>query len=107
MSRASSLSYVCPLPWLEIDLANVQLHSDHRQDDLKPVQPAFEATLLSLLTSATPKPGRPLRTLIARCIITVHKRSENRSLFDFVQEILKVASTDGPKGKEVDREVRV
>lgn len=76
------------------------------QDDLKPAQAAFEATLLALLTAPPPKPGRPLRHLIARCIVSLHRRSENRSLFDFVQEVLKIASTEGSKGKEVDREAR-
>lgn len=77
------------------------------KEDLKPAQAAFEAVLLSLVTSGSPKPGRPIRHLIARCIIALHKRSENRSLADFVQEILRVASTEGGKGKEVERECRV
>ena len=47
--------------------------------------------------SGLPKPGRPLRHLVARILVTLHRRVESRSLFDFIQAILKALQDGAPK----------
>jgi hypothetical protein len=39
--------------------------------------------------TALPKPGRPIRHLVARIIVKLHRRVESRQLFDLVQALLK------------------
>jgi hypothetical protein len=36
-----------------------------------------------------PQPGRPIRALISRCLVKLHQNVEDRSLFDFVQVLMK------------------
>ena len=84
----------------------------HIQDILrKAIQPlhAFFLTLLlpsstsasastsTSSTSSLPKPGRPIRHLVARILVTLHRRVESRGLFDLVQALLKVLADGGPK----------
>lgn len=45
-----------------------------------------------------PKPGRPIRHLVTRCVVKLHQRVESRSLFDFVQALVKAVSDGGSKG---------
>ncbi|CDZ96614.1 Uncharacterized conserved protein [Phaffia rhodozyma] len=78
-------------------------------DEIKPQQSNLETTLLQILTSTSPAPGRPIRNLAARCLVLLHRVSENRSLFDFMRELLKVASGEstGKIKGEANKEVRV
>lgn len=39
--------------------------------------------------TALPKPGRPVRHLVARVIVKLHGRVESRALFDLIQALLK------------------
>ncbi|KAJ9479387.1 AP-1 accessory protein LAA1 [Pseudozyma hubeiensis] len=56
--------------------------------------------------TAIPRPGRPTRRLLARCILVLFRRIDSRSLFDILQNLIRVAGEDA-KGKTADREVRV
>jgi len=71
------------------------------QDDLLPnIQPLHAFFLKVLLPSTAPtlpKPGRPIRHLVARCLVKLHKKVESRSLFDFVQAVVKAVSDGGNK----------
>lgn len=66
------------------------------QDELRRLQAQTEATLLRLVTvvpsqsAPAPRPGRPARQLIARCLVALFHRGESRSLFDAVQSLARV-----------------
>jgi hypothetical protein len=69
---------------------------DIPQADLQSSVESLHSTFTKLLIyssqnpSSLPKPGRPARQIIARSIIKLHRRIESRTLFDLVQELLKV-----------------
>ncbi|GAC76103.1 uncharacterized conserved protein [Moesziomyces antarcticus T-34] len=93
-------------------------------DTIKSVQSSFEAAVLKLAcpsvtfgkgddpaiviaaNTAIPRPGRPTRRLLARCVLLLFRRIDSRSLFDMLQNLLRVAGED-TKGKTAEREVRV
>ncbi|KAG8907510.1 hypothetical protein FRB99_003883 [Tulasnella sp. 403] len=68
--------------------------SSKGQDELKSSQSSLEATLVKLLTGTTPfpSPGRPLRNLATRCLITLYTRGETKSRFDNIRLLLNTAS---------------
>jgi hypothetical protein len=63
--------------------------------------PALHILFLKLLVPTAnptlPKPGRPIRHLLTRCLIAIHKKVESRSLFDFVQALMKGIADGGGK----------
>ncbi|SJX63142.1 related to LAA1-AP-1 accessory protein involved in TGN-endosome transport [Sporisorium reilianum f. sp. reilianum] len=93
-------------------------------DTIKSSQSSFEAAILKLAcpsvtlaksddnsitvapNAAIPRPGRPTRRLLARCILVLFRRIDSRSLFDVLQNLIRVAGEDA-KGKTAEREVRV
>lgn len=46
-----------------------------------------------------PKPGRPARQLIARCLILLLQRAESRSLFETSHSLLRIAAEEPTKSK--------
>ncbi|KAK4685134.1 HEAT repeat-containing protein 5, partial [Tremellales sp. Uapishka_1] len=52
-----------------------------------------------------PRPGRPIRHLVTRCVVKLHKKVESRSLFDFVQALVKGVSDGGGKGMSAGENV--
>lgn len=93
-------------------------------ETIKASQSAFEAAVLKLAcptvtfgknedgsitlaaNTAIPRPGRPTRRLLARCVLLLFRRIDSRSLFDLLQNLVRVAGEDA-KGKTAEREVRV
>ncbi|SPO23732.1 related to LAA1 - AP-1 accessory protein involved in TGN-endosome transport [Ustilago trichophora] len=93
-------------------------------DTIKSQQSAFEAALLKLAcpsvtlgkaddnaititpNTAVPRPGRPTRRLLARCVLLLFRRIDSRSLFDLLQNLVRVAGEE-TKAKTAEREVRV
>ncbi|KIR34945.1 clathrin-coated vesicle protein [Cryptococcus deuterogattii MMRL2647] len=71
-------------------------------EDLSKQIQSLHAFFLKLLlpnpNPTLPKPGRPIRHLVTRCVVKLHQRVESRSLFDFVQALVKAVSDGGSKG---------
>lgn len=61
----------------------------------------FLKLLLPNPNPTLPKPGRPIRHLVTRCVVKLHQRVESRSLFDFVQVLVKAVSDGGSKGMNI------
>ncbi|ESK97884.1 clathrin-coated vesicle protein [Moniliophthora roreri MCA 2997] len=63
-------------------------------DQLKSKQNHLEATLVKIILSPDPypSPGKALRNIVARCLITIYRRGETRTLFDTLQSLIKVTS---------------
>jgi hypothetical protein len=57
----------------------------------------FLRLLLPSPNPTLPKPGRPIRHLVTRCVVKLHRRVESRSLFDFVQALVKGVADGGGK----------
>ncbi len=80
------------------------------QEDLAPALPAFNTTALRLCTGAPtpakpaplPRPGRPLRHALARCIVALHTKVESRTLFDLVQGLVRFVGERENAGKGQD-----
>ncbi len=93
-------------------------------DTIRSAQSSFESAILKLAcpsvsfgkgddnaltvtpNTAIPRPGRPTRRLLARCILILFRRIDSRSLIDVLQNLIRVAGEDA-KGKTAEREVRV
>jgi hypothetical protein len=62
------------------------------QECLKPKQSGLEAALVNVIKAPEPypAPGRALRNLVARCLITLYTRAESRTLFDTLQSLVAV-----------------
>ncbi|KAL7423379.1 hypothetical protein Q5752_002682 [Cryptotrichosporon argae] len=62
-------------------------------DVLSPTIPLLHTLFLHILTPppspSLPKPGRPIRHLVARSLVKLHKKVESRALFDLVQALVK------------------
>ncbi|KAF9474335.1 clathrin-coated vesicle protein [Pholiota conissans] len=60
--------------------------------DLKPQQADLEKTFIKIVTAADPypPPGRAIRNLVGRCLITLYTRCETRTLFDTIQAFLRL-----------------
>ncbi|TFK48336.1 clathrin-coated vesicle protein [Heliocybe sulcata] len=71
-------------------------------DELKSHQGEFEATLIKVISGSAPypPPGRPLRNLVARCLISLYSLTEARTLFDTLQKFMAIVSDM----KAVDRD---
>ncbi|WWC87367.1 uncharacterized protein L201_002256 [Kwoniella dendrophila CBS 6074] len=69
--------------------------------DLSPTIPSLHAFFSKILLPSPnptlPKPGRPIRHLVVRCLVKLHQRVESRSLFDFVQTLVRAVGDGGNK----------
>ncbi|KAJ3149761.1 hypothetical protein HDU89_003518 [Geranomyces variabilis] len=77
------------LQWLsnlERDLNHADLNS------IKPAQLNLEKALLKYLTSTEPKPSRPLRQLISRCLVILYTNGDSRTLFDTLSGVQTMMS---------------
>ncbi|KAL0567040.1 hypothetical protein V5O48_014955 [Marasmius crinis-equi] len=63
-------------------------------DQLKSKQSDLEAILVKIILAPEPypSPGRALRNVVARCLTTLYRRGEARTLFDTLQAFLKVTA---------------
>ncbi|PCH43056.1 ARM repeat-containing protein [Wolfiporia cocos MD-104 SS10] len=61
-------------------------------EDLKVCQADLESSLIKVVSAPEPyhAPGRPVRTLIARCLIALYTCGETKTLFDTLQAFLKI-----------------
>lgn len=73
------------------------------EDSLRASQSQIESDLVRLLTviaptsRPAPPPGRPIRNIIARILVKLFDRAEQRTLFDVVGNLLRVAGTEPSK----------
>lgn len=61
------------------------------QADLKDVQQPLLDTLLNLITASEPypAPGRPVRSLVAQCLVRIYTYGDTKTLYDSLQTLLK------------------
>ncbi|KAI8907094.1 armadillo-type protein [Powellomyces hirtus] len=77
------------LQWLsnlERDLNKADLST------IKPSQLSLEKLLLKYLTTSVPKPSRPLRQLISRCLVILYTNGDSRTLFDTLAAVQVIVS---------------
>ncbi|WWD21891.1 hypothetical protein CI109_106379 [Kwoniella shandongensis] len=87
------------LHWLRhAEQAIESLPSDELQPTIASLHAFFLKLLLPTATPTLPKPGRPIRHLVARCLVKLHQRVESRTLFDFLQVLMKAIGDGGSKG---------
>lgn len=62
------------------------------QEHLKAKQADLEASVVKIISAPDPypAPGRALRNVAGRCLITAYTRGETRTLFDTMQAFLKI-----------------
>ncbi|KAH9810416.1 armadillo-type protein [Melampsora americana] len=83
------------------------------EDTLRASQSQIESDLVRLLTQIAPTsrpapaPGRPIRNMIARILVKLFDRAEQRTLFDVVGNLLRVAGTEPSKVTLDNRSYRV
>jgi hypothetical protein len=91
-----AVSFILASPASPTDLAFDP--QEQLQTTVNPLHEAFQRILVFVpsgnnkdTSSATglPKPGRPIRALVSRCLVKLHRKVEDRSLFDFVQGLMK------------------
>lgn len=86
------------LHWLRhAEQAIETLPSDSLLTSIQPLHALFLKVLLPSSSPSLPKPGRPIRHLVTRCVVKLHKKVESRSLFDFVQALVKGVADGGGK----------
>ncbi|KAJ3175180.1 hypothetical protein HDU87_006415 [Geranomyces variabilis] len=74
-------------------LSNLERDLNHADvNTIKPAQPSLEKTLLKYLTSTEPKPSRPLRHLISRCLVILYTNGDSRTLFDTLSGVQTMMS---------------
>ncbi|KAI8814722.1 armadillo-type protein [Cladochytrium replicatum] len=56
----------------------------NRKETLRPYQSNIEKALIRFLGSGSPKPTKPIRQLIARCMVGIYSGSDTRTLFDTI-----------------------
>ncbi|KAH9948465.1 ARM repeat-containing protein [Amylocystis lapponica] len=71
-------------------------------EDLKSLQTDLEASLVKIISAPEPypSPGRPLRTLVAKCLIALYIRGETKTLFETLQAFLKILGETKPPYKD-------
>ncbi|KAI8808458.1 armadillo-type protein [Cladochytrium replicatum] len=57
------------------------------KETLRPYQSNIEKALIRFLGSSSPKPTKPIRQLIARCMVGIYSGSDTRTLFDTIVAI--------------------
>lgn len=96
--------------------ASLTLHLGPKQEAIYREQPQLLRALLGLVQPPSPlassppsvKPGRPARALIARIIITVLSRGDQKSLYDVAQHLLRgVSGSEGKGAPEREKEWRI
>nr|ODO00955.1 clathrin-coated vesicle protein [Cryptococcus depauperatus CBS 7855] len=86
------------LHWLrQAEQAIETLEESQLSSHIQPTHSFFLNLILPTPNHSLPKPGRPIRQLVARCLVKLHHRVESRSLFDFVQALVKAVSDIGSK----------
>ena len=94
------------IQWLRhAEQAIEALPSDSLLPHIQPLHAFFLKILLPSLAPTLPKPGRPIRHLVTRCIVKLHKKVESRSLFDFTQALMKGVADGGNKGMSAGENV--
>ncbi|WWC67479.1 uncharacterized protein I206_101387 [Kwoniella pini CBS 10737] len=77
--------------------------------ELLPTIPTLHAFFLKILLPTAnptlPKPGRPIRHLVTRCLVKLHQRVESRTLFEFVQALAKAVGDGGNKNMSANENV--
>ncbi|WWC58989.1 uncharacterized protein I303_101535 [Kwoniella dejecticola CBS 10117] len=77
--------------------------------ELSPTIPSlhafFHKILLPTANPTLPKPGRPIRHLVVRCLVKLHQRVESRALFDFLQALVKSVGDGGSKNMSASENV--
>ncbi|KAI7935821.1 hypothetical protein MJO28_016692 [Puccinia striiformis f. sp. tritici] len=91
--------------WLLHWLKNLDSNIERVEESaLKSLQAQLESDLIRIITQVAPtsqpapKPGRPIRHLVARILVKLFDRAERRTLFDVIGALLKVAGTEPAKG---------
>ncbi|KAJ3163191.1 hypothetical protein HDU86_002360 [Geranomyces michiganensis] len=77
------------LQWLS------NLERDLNQADVNTIKPAqlnLEKVLLKYLSTTEPKPSRPLRQLISRCLVILYTNGDARTLFDTLSGVQTLMS---------------
>ncbi|KIM48466.1 hypothetical protein M413DRAFT_63181, partial [Hebeloma cylindrosporum] len=71
--------------------------------DLKPQQGELERVFIKIISAAElyPAPGRVIRNLVGRCLVTLYMRAETRTMFDTLQAFLRLVGDF----RSVDRDV--
>ncbi|KAI8819328.1 armadillo-type protein [Fimicolochytrium jonesii] len=64
---------------------------------VKPAQAELEKTLLKRLTSTAPKPTRPIRQSVARCLALLYAKGDGRTLFDTLAAIQAIVASKKPE----------
>ncbi|KAK0495924.1 clathrin-coated vesicle protein [Armillaria luteobubalina] len=72
---------------------------------LKAKQADIEVTLVKIITAPSPfpAPGRGIRNVVARCLVSLYTRSETRTLFDTIQAFLKIVGDSKTADKDTRR----
>lgn len=70
---------------------------------MKAKQSSLEDSLINVISSPTPTPGRALRNLVGRCLVALYTRGETRTLFDTMQAFLKIVSDLKAVDKEINK----
>ena len=79
--------------------------SPHVHEQLKTVQTDLEANMIKIIAASEPfpLPGRPVRRLVASCLMAFYMRGETKSLFDTIQAFLKLLAETKPPAKDSSR----
>ncbi|OBZ74420.1 HEAT repeat-containing protein 5B [Grifola frondosa] len=74
-------------------------------EQLKSTQTNLEEALVKVVTSQEPypNPGRPIRSLVASCLIAIYMCGETKTLFDTLQAFLKIIGETKPPHKDSSR----
>lgn len=68
---------------------------------MKDSQNPLVDSLVAIITAAEPypSPGRPVRNLVAQCLVHVYTHGDTKTLYDTLQSLLKILD---PKGTAKD-----
>ncbi|PPQ91330.1 hypothetical protein CVT25_003770 [Psilocybe cyanescens] len=71
--------------------------------DLKPKQADLEKVFVKAISAAEsyPAPGRAIRNVIGRCLVTLYTRGETRTMFDTMQAFLRLVGDFKTPDKDV------
>ncbi|RDB24443.1 HEAT repeat-containing protein 5B [Hypsizygus marmoreus] len=72
---------------------------------LKTIQSTLETSFIKIISAPEPypAPGRALRNLVGRCLVTLYTRGETRTLFDTLQVFLKIVGDFKVVDKEMNK----
>lgn len=76
------------------------------EDVIRSAQTTLQSALLSILTQAggmtspAPRPGRPIRAAVARDLVLLLRRGDQRPLFDCVQTLVRAFAAPKAPDKE-------